>query len=442
MIQVHKDFSCPKFNKVKEDDKKVIDLLEGHSSRINAGLISSDNEEILTAAGGGTFGDTDNKIRVWGIKTKQQLKILNGHQHKILAISLNQNKELLFSGDITGMLIVWDFQTSTILHKEAHDSKITKLYYFEENSQVYVIQDGSFTVYQLEKHMKDGEKKYELNKVITNKMNIQSSHMNLNKKQLNICAFHSIFIFDCYTNEKIDQFTFNQQISTDCIVDCLNNVAIFGHLNEVKFWDYEKEILSFRYTHKYRVYSVFFADNQTKVVSCTLFSTQIWDNFAKIQLHFIDFVGKILWVPDNLEYLLTCRLKNVGLYSFSEQKYKDLFKIHNTVIISAYSIESKNLIITLGVENFIKIWDSVSFNLRSQILLDKNYAGLKIYPSKCYKYLIASAKDSVLVLSVGSILNNSKNLSDEIEKKANFSEDYVDNEYDRATYNMLVSWKV
>lgn len=450
MNQVHKDFSCPKYNKVKEEDKKAIEFLEGHSSRITAGLISSDKEEILTAAGGGTFGDTDNKIRVWSIKLKKQTKILKGHQHKILALSLSPNKEYLFSGDTNGTLIIWDYQTYSIINKADHGSPITKLYYLEENSQVFVIQSENITLYQLEKCVNDNEKQYELTIIESNKLNIHSFNINQDLKQYNICSlygerysnYYYILIFDCYTNEKIAQFTFNKQMSTNCLIDSLNNAVIFGFQNEITFWDYAKGLESFKYSHKYPVHSVFFSDNQTKVVSCTLFSTQIWDNIKKIQLFFIDSVGKILWVPEDLDYLLTCRLKNVGLYSFADKKYKDLFKTHNSVILSAYSIESKNLIVTLGVDNYVKIWDSISLNLRSQIVLDKYNAGLNIYPSKCCKYLVVDIKGKVLVMNVESILGSSKDVDDEIEMKASWSENYVDSEYDRNTYSFLVGCRV
>jgi FOG: WD40 repeat len=65
--------------------------LSGHNIYITELLISSNNQIFISAS-------QDTTIRVWDLKAKKLVKILNGHKGKVYCMSLSFNGKYLISG--------------------------------------------------------------------------------------------------------------------------------------------------------------------------------------------------------------------------------------------------------------------------------------------------------------------------------------------------------
>ena len=90
-------------------DAETVELLKGHSSKINCALTTHDNNTVITCGGSGSFGDKDNTIRVWSLKNLVQESVLKDHQDRVTCLVLSSDDNYLYSGSYDKTVICWNF---------------------------------------------------------------------------------------------------------------------------------------------------------------------------------------------------------------------------------------------------------------------------------------------------------------------------------------------
>jgi len=98
-----------------------------HGDRVNAVVVSRDGTVAVT-------GSSDREIKVWDVvvdKGKDHDRcVLLGHTAEVRALCLTNDRRLLFSGDASGVLMIWDGMTfDHILTVQAHDAPIQAITY-------------------------------------------------------------------------------------------------------------------------------------------------------------------------------------------------------------------------------------------------------------------------------------------------------------------------
>ncbi|MDQ7025329.1 MAG: TIR domain-containing protein [Anaerolineae bacterium] len=89
-------------------------VLAGHTGNVNAVAIHPDDERVLSASSDGT-------VRLWNIKTGEQIAIFEGHESAVNTVVLSLNAEQAFSCDDSGTTIVWNVADVTEVRRFESD---------------------------------------------------------------------------------------------------------------------------------------------------------------------------------------------------------------------------------------------------------------------------------------------------------------------------------
>lgn len=75
------------------------------NSTIESIIFTPDNKKIITGG-----GSNDNIIRIWDITTGKEIRKLNGHHNRVLALAITPDGETLVSGSQDGSIVFWDLK--------------------------------------------------------------------------------------------------------------------------------------------------------------------------------------------------------------------------------------------------------------------------------------------------------------------------------------------
>ena len=100
----------------------LVGTLDGHTDAISSIAISPDGTSLVS-------GSHDSTVRVWDIKSGENLYTLNGHEDSVLSIAISEpDGQVIASGGIDGVLRRWKLQTGEeITSLEGEGAWITSL---------------------------------------------------------------------------------------------------------------------------------------------------------------------------------------------------------------------------------------------------------------------------------------------------------------------------
>ena len=67
----------------------------------------------------------DSTIKIWNLKTYQEIRTLEGHENWISSVAVSDDKKHIISGDVDGIVRLWCFHTGKLISCfEGHTCRI------------------------------------------------------------------------------------------------------------------------------------------------------------------------------------------------------------------------------------------------------------------------------------------------------------------------------
>ncbi|KAK4075503.1 uncharacterized protein Triagg1_4624 [Trichoderma aggressivum f. europaeum] len=108
----------------------LLQILEGHTSSINAVSFSPDCQQLASAS-------DDFAVLLWDANTGALLKSLTAHSSKVLSIAFSPNGERLASGSHNGRVCLWDVDTGAMVwNVKKHDSPVLSVVFSSDHRHV------------------------------------------------------------------------------------------------------------------------------------------------------------------------------------------------------------------------------------------------------------------------------------------------------------------
>jgi WD40 repeat protein len=89
-------------------DASLICVLQGHTKRVTAVALSSDDRRVVS-------GSEDHTLRVWDLESGQTIRTLQGHTSAVTALALSSDGRRAVSGSEDHTLRVWDLESGQII---------------------------------------------------------------------------------------------------------------------------------------------------------------------------------------------------------------------------------------------------------------------------------------------------------------------------------------
>ena len=79
-------------------------ILKGHKTSVKSVAFNNDATILASAS-------ADNTIKIWSMKTLEEMKTLKGHQESVNSICFNNNEKILASGSNDNTIKLWNMET-------------------------------------------------------------------------------------------------------------------------------------------------------------------------------------------------------------------------------------------------------------------------------------------------------------------------------------------
>ncbi|HHP7245454.1 MAG TPA: protein kinase domain-containing protein [Elainellaceae cyanobacterium] len=90
------------------EDINVVQTLSGHTGLINALVAAPDRETLIS-------GSEDTTIKLWNLRTGEEVRTLTGHGGPIQALAVNSNGKILASGSADNTIKLWNLETGAAI---------------------------------------------------------------------------------------------------------------------------------------------------------------------------------------------------------------------------------------------------------------------------------------------------------------------------------------
>lgn len=130
--------------------QQLSEITAYHLPPINTIVLSPDSR-YLTGGTGNIF-TPENTVQIWDMQTYQPVaKLDNGVQlDNVLTLSYQPNHTVLAAGDASGRLLLWDYQSDTIINQwQAHDREILSMIFVDEETLATGSADGLIRVWDV-----------------------------------------------------------------------------------------------------------------------------------------------------------------------------------------------------------------------------------------------------------------------------------------------------
>ncbi|KAF3076988.1 hypothetical protein CFAM422_000564 [Trichoderma lentiforme] len=108
----------------------LLQILEGHTSSINAVSFSPDCQRLASAS-------DDFAVLLWDANTGALLKSLTAHTSKVLSVAFSPNGERLASGSYDGRVCLWDVDTGVMVwNAKKHDNPVLSVIFSSDHGHV------------------------------------------------------------------------------------------------------------------------------------------------------------------------------------------------------------------------------------------------------------------------------------------------------------------
>ena len=364
------------------------------------------------------------------------MKILKRHTSKVTAIETTFDYKFVFSGDIQGKLIVWDYENENIVNQKQMSASISLLKYDRVWSRVLALIKGLEVV--IWSFNDDNASMVEIKRI----PKIFNSFFIFKNSEYFLLEEHNAYIsiYKMETNEFMREFKPYGSINSNFVItdDTLN--GYFGSNNKViKCLTMNNQSQKI-YEHKYSVKLLDISIDQKKLVSCTIFSINIWDIKNDCLLQFVDHVGKVINVSFDFNNFLTSQGKSVGLFNLGENKHWNLFNVHKGVILNAFSSPDNSKIIALGLDSTVRVWNSENLKAINHVYLSEQFfTEIRLLKSKTY--YVASCKSYIMIMKFSDLIESTAKYNEEIPKDPAMSENFVHDDWNKEAYEGMVSFR-
>lgn len=377
-------------------------LLEGHSSKINSGLITPDSNYIITCAGSGTVGNPDNTIRIWSLITMTQEAILYGHQDRVTSLCYNRDSNTIISASYDSKVIIWDFYTRSVNAQISPipDKRIMNIQ-LSPKRNLLAISYRNTSIYILDLKTLRIKATFEI--INLNYSGIYRMVFSTNKTIFLLAGYNKL----ASGNIKFQTVTYNKcpifGDSSFCISKDKNSI-IFSLKNDLIIWDIQSDTKKCKLKgHKYSIISTNILKSNGNIITSSIFATIIWDYENMQKLKMIDHVGNIISISDDSRFLLMSSGKNVSVYNLEKDYNLDMLGVHNWPICAAIDMPINNFSLTIAFDKMLKVWKMPERKLVYEIVY-KSECLNSVCVSKSKKYaVLGSAIGKVYVLSIESL---------------------------------------
>jgi WD40 repeat protein len=435
MIEIKRRYPSKQFSSVDESDFIKLDMLEGHTSKISAGIITSDNKFAITSGGRGIFCYKDNNIRIWDIELQRQVHVLQGHEKRITRIALSKCGNYLISGGLDDFFLVWsmeDFRVEKKIPEQLNSftmiSDCLLANFFKQNIRIWDIKKG-IMVHQFPI---SGCYRTPIIGIFENESN--QFWVLLNSRR---CELYNLTSFALES-----EISFPDTVDTNMLIWNNNQFCIFGNTNNVILFQISTLNLQIIYSHKFNVRFLDIANSEL-LVTGSLFGSKIYNLTSKSLLHSFDYIGNLLSINLNATLFLTSQGKSVAIFNATENKHYDLFKTHRGTIISACK-SSNNLFFTLSMDKTLRIWDEITLQERFSMLYNEVHEKSSLSLAYNEKYLILSSPTSIRTFSVANLflaVNQASTIS-QLPNNERLCENYIPTDIPNDTYETLMGCKL
>ena len=97
---------------------RLLHTFVGHTAGVECAIFSRDGQQLISGAGDPPNFENrkpDFSIRIWDVRTGQQVRKLEGHNKIVASVDLNQDGSLLATGSFDGTIKIWDFNRGKVL---------------------------------------------------------------------------------------------------------------------------------------------------------------------------------------------------------------------------------------------------------------------------------------------------------------------------------------
>jgi WD40 repeat protein len=112
----------------------LLSTLRGHKKTVYSVDFSPDGKILAS-------GSRDNTIKLWDVKTGQELSTLTGHGNSVFSVAINPQGNILASGSKDRTIKLWDLQTNQVIRTWRHKDAVRSVVFSHDGS---ILASGSY----------------------------------------------------------------------------------------------------------------------------------------------------------------------------------------------------------------------------------------------------------------------------------------------------------
>ena len=275
-------------------------FLKYHNGEFKCGAISNDENFLIT-------GGYDTSIRIWDLKSKQQVTCLLYHKSNVTCLDITKNDYFLVSGSFDKTLALWDLNKRELIRiYRGHSDAICAVSISYDSSYIVSCSDNNEII------VWDFQYGKSLNRVVLN-----------------------YFIWSAFVTSKL--------------------LLYVGVASSLEIWS----LIDFKHSktlkHDDDIITFAISKNEELLITSSYYSISIWNNTSMLLKSKFESpkpsIDLISITPDH-NHLITSHCDNsLILWSMHSQTILHEFQIHSDLIKSIFSLN--NLIISISIDKKI-----------------------------------------------------------------------------------------